>query len=82
MSEKRLLIVDDEPEFGEFVRRVAIGLGYEVWVTTHGRTFQDAYHEIHPTHIVMDMVMPEIDQGFEGEPTPDRLSAFLPEAPS
>ena len=22
------------------------------------------------------------DQGFEGEPTPDRLSAFLPEAPS
>ena len=22
------------------------------------------------------------NQGFEGEPTPDRLSAFLPEAPS
>jgi len=61
MSEKRLLIVDDEPEFGEFVRKVAISLGYEARVTTHGRAFQDAYHEIHPTHIVMDMVMPEID---------------------
>jgi CheY-like chemotaxis protein len=61
VSEKRLLVVDDEPEFGEFVRRVASGLGYEVRVTTHGRAFQEAYHELHPTTIVMDMVMPEMD---------------------
>jgi CheY-like chemotaxis protein len=61
MSEKRLLVIDDEPEFGELVRKVALGLGYEVRVTTHGRAFQDAYHELHPTMIVMDMVMPEMD---------------------
>jgi CheY-like chemotaxis protein len=61
MSEKRLLIVDDEPEFGEFVRTVATGLGYEARVTTSGREFQDAYHELRPTMIVMDMVMPEMD---------------------
>lgn len=61
MNEKRLLIVDDEPEFGEFVRTVATGLGYEVRVTTSGHEFQDAYHELHPTMIVMDMVMPEMD---------------------
>jgi len=61
MSEKRLLIVDDEPEFGELVRKVATGLGYEARVATTGHEFQDAYHEMNPTTIVMDMVMPEMD---------------------
>jgi CheY-like chemotaxis protein len=61
MSEKRLLIVDDEPEFGELVRKVAVSLGYEARVTASGRAFQDAYHEMNPTMIVMDMVMPEMD---------------------
>ena len=61
MSEKRLLVIDDEPEIGEFVRKVATGLGYEVRVTTDGRAFQAAYHELRPTTIVMDMVMPEMD---------------------
>jgi len=48
MSEKRLLVIDDEPEIGEFVRKVATGLGYEVRVTTDGRAFQAAYHELRP----------------------------------
>ncbi|HNW78838.1 MAG TPA: response regulator [Candidatus Competibacteraceae bacterium] len=61
MSEKRLLVIDDEPEFGELVRKVAVGLGYEVRVTTQGRAFQEAYHALRPTTIVMDMVMPEMD---------------------
>ena len=61
MSDKRLLVVDDEPEFGELVRKVATGLGYEARATTTGHAFQTAYHELHPTHIVMDMVMPEMD---------------------
>ena len=30
MSEKRLLVVDDEPEFGELVSKVASDLGYQV----------------------------------------------------
>jgi CheY-like chemotaxis protein len=61
MNDKRLLIVDDEPEFGELVRKVATGLGYQAQATTNGRTFQNAYRELQPTHIVMDMVMPEMD---------------------
>ena len=40
MSDKRLLIVDDEPGFGEFVRDVAQNLGYKVLVTTNGFDFQ------------------------------------------
>jgi CheY-like chemotaxis protein len=61
MTDKRLLVVDDEPEFGEFVRKVATDLGYEVRVTTNGRAFQQAYHELRPSTIVLDMVMPEMD---------------------
>ncbi len=61
MNEKRLLVVDDEPEFGEFVRRVAVDMDYEVRVVTDGQSFQKAYHELQPTMIVMDMVMPEMD---------------------
>ena len=61
MTDKRLLVVDDEPEFGEFVRKVAADLGYEVRVTTNGRAFQQAYRELQPTTIVLDMVMPEMD---------------------
>jgi CheY-like chemotaxis protein len=61
MSEKRLLVVDDEPEFGEFVRKVAADLGYEVRVTTNGKAFQEAYQTLQPTTVVLDMVMPEMD---------------------
>jgi len=61
MTDKRLLVVDDEPEFGEFVRKVATDLGYEVRVTTNGKAFQAAYHELQPTTVVLDMVMPEMD---------------------
>lgn len=61
MSDKRLLIVDDEPDFGEMVARVAADLGYAVRVTTSGREFQTAYREVQPTLIVLDMVMPEMD---------------------
>lgn len=61
MTVKRLLVIDDEPEFGEFVRKVAVDQGYEVEVTTQGRAFQEAYRRHQPTTVVLDMVMPEMD---------------------
>lgn len=61
MSKKRLLIIDDEPEFGEFVRNVALSLDYEVKVTTNGKAFQQCYPDFQPTIIMLDMVMPGMD---------------------
>lgn len=61
MNEKRLLIVDDEPAFGEFVRQVALALGYEVKVTTDGQACQECYPAFQPTTIMLDMVMPDMD---------------------
>jgi CheY-like chemotaxis protein len=61
MSKKRLLIIDDEPEFGELVRNVALSLDYEVMVTTNGKAFQQCYPDFQPTTIMLDMVMPGMD---------------------
>ncbi len=61
MNLKRLLVVDDEPAFGEFIRQVALALDYDVTVTTSGQAFQQCYAETQPTLIMLDMVMPDID---------------------
>jgi CheY-like chemotaxis protein len=59
--EKRLLIVDDECEFAEFVRRVALDLGFEVEVALSAKEFMKLYRTMNPNIIVMDIVMPEMD---------------------
>jgi CheY-like chemotaxis protein len=61
MQTNRLLICDDEPAFGRFVKNVAEDLGYEVYVTTEGRAFIEAYDSFKPTTIVLDMIMPGMD---------------------
>ena len=61
MTGGRLLVVDDEPGFGEFVRKVGVKLGYEVAVTTSGREFMRRYDAFGPNVVVLDVVMPEID---------------------
>jgi DNA-binding response OmpR family regulator len=61
MTGKRLLVIDDEREIGEFIRTVAEEIGYEVRVTSSADEFQAAYSSFRPTHIMLDIVMPDID---------------------
>ncbi len=61
MTGMRLLVVDDEPHFGEFVREIAEDLGYEVRVTTRGNDFTLLNEAFNPTLVLLDIVMPEID---------------------
>lgn len=61
MQKRRLLICDDEPAFGRFVKNVAEDLGYTVHVTTEGEAFIEAYGDFQPTTIVLDMIMPGMD---------------------
>ncbi|MFO1155090.1 MAG: response regulator [Rhodospirillales bacterium] len=60
-QEQRLLICDDEPAFGRFVKTVAEELGYTVHMTTDGHAFTEAYGSFRPTTIVLDMIMPGMD---------------------
>lgn len=60
-DQKHLLIVDDERDFGEFVRTVAETMGYTVKVTEKAADFQKSYITNPPTNIILDMVMPGVD---------------------
>ena len=61
MSKRRLLICDDEPAFGRFVKTVAEDLGYEVCATIDGKAFIEAYSGFEPNVIILDMIMPGMD---------------------
>jgi len=61
MSGKRLLAIDDEPDFMEIVRTVAEKLEYEVNITDKADQFAEIYESFNPDVIVLDLVMPEVD---------------------
>jgi DNA-binding NtrC family response regulator len=61
MTARRLLIIDDEADFGALVRRVAEKLAFVVEATTHARDFKDVYKRFDPTVVILDMIMPEVD---------------------
>ena len=61
MSKKRLLVVDDNEPFLEFVRKVAVEQGYDVEVASAGVVFKKLYETFQPDTVVVDLIMPDID---------------------
>ena len=61
MPGDRLLVMDDEPDFADFVRRVGESSGFEVSVITDPRLFKKTYDAEKPDRIVLDIVMPDLD---------------------
>ena len=61
MTGKRLLVVDDDPEFGEFVRKVALQVTYQVEVVTDGNAFKRCHEKFKPTIVMLDIVMPGVN---------------------
>ncbi len=61
MNQNRLLVIDDEPGIGEFIKDVAEGVGFEARITTSADEFRRAYRSFSPTAIILDLVMPEAD---------------------
>ncbi len=64
MSERRLLVIDDEPAFCRFVQQLAEREGYDVIVAPNGDAFKRAYLDFRPTAIIVDLIMPDVE-GFE-----------------
>ncbi len=61
MTERRMLVIDDEPDIAEFIGQVGEGLGYDVRVTSDVESFKAAFDGYSPDVVVLDVVMPEID---------------------
>ncbi len=61
MGARRLLVVDDEPGFRDFVGRVAVKLGFDVECAADGRAFKSLYEVYDPDVAVIDVVMSGID---------------------
>jgi two-component system, OmpR family, response regulator len=57
----RVLIVDDDPAFGDFVRKVAQGCGFDVLVARDTRAFETAYGQGQPDLVMLDLQMPGAD---------------------
>lgn len=59
--DRRLLILDDEPEVGRIIGLIAEGAGFEWRSTTHPDQFFRELDSWSPTHLAIDLVMPEMD---------------------
>ncbi|MGD9742197.1 MAG: response regulator [Dongiaceae bacterium] len=61
MSEKTVLIVDDNEEFAEFVRDAAEQLSYRSVILTDSRQFSALFGRVKPDILVLDIVMPNVE---------------------
>ena len=61
MKAKHLLIADDNAEFRTYVQDVAEMMEYTVQCTGSGREFIAAYEDFDPSHIIIDLIMPDVD---------------------
>ncbi len=60
-TKKRLLVVDDEPGFREFIQEAAAGLNIEVACAPDGEQAREIYASFKPDVILLDIVMPGVD---------------------
>jgi len=61
VTDGRLLILDDDPQIGKMVQLIAQSVGLAARYMTSTAEFFQAIDEWHPTHIAIDLVMPEMD---------------------
>ena len=64
MRKKRILIVDDEPDYVEMIKMRLEASDYEVITANDGRSGLDAATAERPNLILLDVMMPGMD-GFE-----------------
>ncbi|MGE0718650.1 MAG: response regulator [Alphaproteobacteria bacterium] len=57
----RILFVDDEPDAVEPLMAAARGLGFDALLLESGGAFAATLDTFAPTHVVIDLVMPEVD---------------------
>jgi DNA-binding response OmpR family regulator len=61
MARPRLLLIDDEPVLAEFLGSVAEDCGYAPILTGNDCEFRDAFLEVRPDVVALDLGMPGMD---------------------
>jgi EAL domain-containing protein (putative c-di-GMP-specific phosphodiesterase class I)/ActR/RegA family two-component response regulator len=61
LKAERLLILDDEAAVGKVIRTIAEGFGLKAQAATVPAEFFALIEQWNPTHIALDLVMPEMD---------------------
>ncbi len=61
MSQNRLLILDDDAMIGQTIRAIAESAGLEARFTSSHTEFFAELESWQPTHIALDLIMPEMD---------------------
>jgi len=61
MTTQQLLMCDDEPDVGAFVRRIAEDLGYQMHFTARAGDFGPLYRSVRPDVVILDLAMPGTD---------------------
>jgi DNA-binding response OmpR family regulator len=62
--EKKILLIDDEPELGRLIEAVLRPIGITIFQSYSGLDGLKKAYEIHPNLIILDIMMPDIN-GFE-----------------
>lgn len=58
---QRLLVLDDEKPFADYVHRIAERQGYESHTATCAQKFKELFEKFNPAVVVLDIVMPDVD---------------------
>jgi DNA-binding response OmpR family regulator len=61
MSDKTVLVVDDEPNIVELTRLYLTNEGFGVQVARTGTEALAKFHSIEPALIILDLMLPEVD---------------------
>jgi EAL domain-containing protein (putative c-di-GMP-specific phosphodiesterase class I) len=61
MNQHRLLILDDDPKIGPLISSIAKSAGFTAQVAITPGQFFEKYESWMPTHIILDLIMPDMD---------------------
>jgi CheY-like chemotaxis protein len=81
MPDKKILVVDDDPDLVEVIRLTLEGSGYEVFSAASGAEGLEKVKEVHPDLIILDVMMDYTTEGFQVSlqlRSPDPTSEFAP----
>ncbi|MCK5305775.1 MAG: response regulator, partial [Candidatus Omnitrophica bacterium] len=59
--QKKVLLVDDEPDYLKIIKRRLEANNYQVTTATNGRESIEQAKKVLPDIIIMDIMMPELD---------------------